>query len=341
MNPEPCELHHEPHETGNRRLHSKPTVTPSNAAQDARPRLIVICGPTAVGKTGVGIAVAGALKGEVISADSMQVYRGMDIGTAKPTAAERAAVPHHLIDVVAPDEPFDAAHFTRLARPLVRALHAAGTVPVVVGGTGLYLKALLSGLFDAAPVDPEVRRRLAAEAQAAGVPALHARLGEVDPATAARLHPNDRVRILRALEVHASTGRPLSALQREHRFRDAPFAALKIGLTLERGALYERIDRRVDVMVADGLEAEVRGLMARGYDPGLKSMQSIGYSHMAALVAGTVDRAECLRTLKRDTRRFAKRQMTWFRADPGIAWLDPGRVDEVLRRAAAFLAGGS
>ena len=169
MNPEPCELHHEPHETGNRRLHSKPTVTPSNAAQDARPRLIVICGPTAVGKTGVGIAVAGALNGEVISADSMQVYRGMDIGTAKPTAAERAAVPHHLIDVVAPDEPFDAARFTRLARPLVLALHAAGTVPVVVGGTGLYLKALLSGLFDAAPVDPEVRRRLAAEAQAAGV----------------------------------------------------------------------------------------------------------------------------------------------------------------------------
>jgi len=196
------------------------------------------------------------------------------------------------------------------------------------------------GLFDAAPVDPEVRRRLAVEAQAAGVPALHERLGEVDPATAARLHPNDRVRILRALEVHASTGRPLSALQREHRFRDAPFAALKIGLTLERGPLYERIDRRVDVMVADGLETEVRDLMARGYGPGLKSMQSIGYSHMAALIAGTVDRAECLRTLKRDTRRFAKRQMTWFRADPGIAWLDPGRVDEVLRRAAAFLAGG-
>jgi tRNA dimethylallyltransferase len=308
---------------------------------DARPRLVVICGPTAVGKTGVGIAVAGALNGEVISADSMQVYRGMNIGTAKPTAVERAAVPHHLLDVVEPDEPFDAARFTRLARPLVRSLHAAGKVPVVVGGTGLYIKALLSGLFRAGPVDPEVRRRLAAEMEAAGAPALHARLREVDPETAARLHPNDRVRILRALEVHASVGCPLSALQREHRFRDAPFAALKIGLTLERGALYERIDRRVDAMVADGLEEEVRGLMARGYGPGLKSMQSIGYSHMAACIAGTVDRTECLRTLKRDTRRFAKRQMTWFRADPEVVWLDPRRVDEVLRHATAFLAGGS
>ena len=307
-------------------------------AQAPLPRLVVICGPTAVGKTGAGIAVARALNGEVISADSMQVYRGMDIGTAKPTAAEQAAVPHHLIDVADPDEPFDAARFTRLARPLAFSLAAAGRVPVVVGGTGLYVKALLGGLFRAAPVEPEVRRRLAAEAEAAGVPALHARLREVDPETAARLHPNDRVRILRALEVHAVAGRPLSALQREHRFRDAPFAALKIGLTLERGALYERIDRRVDAMVAAGLEDEVRGLLARGYGPGLKSMQSIGYGHMAACIAGRVDRDECLRTFKRDTRRFAKRQMTWFRADPGIVWLEADRVDEILRRAAEFLA---
>jgi tRNA dimethylallyltransferase len=318
-------------------------VTPSNAAPDARPRLIVICGPTAVGKTGVGVAAAGALNGEIISADSMQVYRGMDIGTAKPTVAERAAVPHHLIDVVDPDEPFDAARFTRLARPRVLALHAAGKVPVVVGGTGLYIKALLRGLFRVGPVDPEVRRRLAAEAEAAGVPALHARLQAVDPDSAARLHPNDRVRILRALEVFESVGRPLTALQEAHRFADTPFCALKIGLTLERTALYERIDRRVDEMAAAGLEDEVRGLMEGGYGPGLKSMQSIGYSHMSAYIAGTVDRAECLRTLKRDTRRFAKRQMTWFRADPEIVWLEPSRVDEVLRRANEFLgrtAGG-
>lgn len=305
---------------------------------DPRPRVVVICGPTAAGKTTVGIAVARALSGEVISADSMQVYRGMDIGTAKPTAAERAAVPHHLIDVVDPDEPFDAARFIRLARPLVVSLHAAGRTPVVVGGTGLYIKALLRGLFDAGPVDPEVRRRLGAEAEALGAPALHARLRDVDPETAARLHPNDRVRILRALEIHACEGRPLRELQQAHRFEDAPFAALTIGLALERAALYERIDRRVDAMAAAGLEAEVRGLLARGYGPELKPMQSIGYSHMAAFITGAVDRDECLRTLKRDTRRFAKRQMTWFRAVPGIEWMDPARENGIVRRAAEFMS---
>jgi tRNA dimethylallyltransferase len=181
---------------------------------DSRPRVVVICGPTATGKTGAGIAVARALNGEVISADSMQVYRGMDIGTAKPTPAERAAAPHHLIDVADPDEPFDAARFTRLARPLAHELAAAGKVPVVVGGTGLYIKALLGGLFRAPAVDPGLRRQLASEADALGAPALHARLQAVDPDTAGRLHPNDRVRILRALEVRAAAGRPLSALQR-------------------------------------------------------------------------------------------------------------------------------
>jgi tRNA dimethylallyltransferase len=309
------------------------------AGGDDRPRVVVICGPTAVGKTGVGIATARALNGEVLSADSMQVYRGMDIGTAKPTAAERSAVRHHLIDVVDPDEDFDAARFTRLARPLVLALHAAGKVPVIVGGTGLYIKALLRGLFDVGPVDPQVRRRLSAEAEEAGVPALHVRLRDVDPETAARLHPNDRVRILRALEVYESAGRPLSALQQAHRFGDAPFAALQIGLALERAALYERIDRRVDAMASAGLEDEVRNLLASGYGPELKSMQSIGYSHMAAHIAGRSDRAECLRTLKRDTRRFAKRQMTWFRADPGIVWLNPDGFEEIRRLAAAFVAG--
>ena len=316
------------------------SLKPAEGVPDDRPRVVVICGPTAAGKTAVGIAAAAACNGEVISADSMQVYRGMDIGTAKPTAAERAAVPHHLIDVVNPDQPFDAARFTALARPLVRSLHAAGKVPVVVGGTGLYIKALLRGLFRADPVDPEVRRRLAAEAQAEGVPALHARLQAVDPGTAGRLHPNDRVRILRALEVYESFGRPLSALQQAHRFADAPFAALQIGLTLDRPALYARIDSRVDAMTAAGLEGEVRRLIVEGYGPGLKSMQSIGYSHMAAYIAGRIDLSECLRTLKRDTRRFAKRQMTWFGRDPDIAWLDPGRVDEVLRLIRAFLREG-
>jgi tRNA dimethylallyltransferase len=305
--------------------------------QTARPKVIVICGPTAAGKTAMGIALARAVAGEVISADSMQVYRGMDIGTAKPTVEERAAVRHHLIDILDPDESFDAAQFASLARQLIHELLGRHKVPVIVGGTGLYIKALLRGLFRSDPPSPEVRQRLRAEAEARGSAALHARLAVCDPETARRLHPNDAVRILRALEVFEATGRPLSQLQREHQFGDTPFTALKIGLSIERDELYQRIDRRVAAMVTAGLEAEVRSLLAKGYGPELKPMQSIGYSHMAAFIGGSASREECLRTLRRDTRRFAKRQLTWFRADPQIAWIAPDRPDEVITLARNFL----
>ena len=304
-----------------------------------KPRVIVVCGPTAVGKTAAGIALAQALGGEVVGADSMQVYRFMDIGTAKPTAAERAAAPHHLIDVVDPDEGFDAARYAELGREAVFALHRRGKVPVVVGGTGLYVKALLHGLFAAGGQDPELRRRLRAEAESLGAAALHARLARCDPAGAARLHPNDTLRVLRALEVFETTGRPIAELQREHRFAASPFTALKIGLTLPREALYARIERRVDAMLAAGFEEEVRGLLRSGYGPELRPMQSIGYSHMAALIGGRLSRAECVRTLKRDTRRFAKRQLTWFRPDPDIVWSAPGRHAELIRIGREFLAG--
>lgn len=302
-----------------------------------KPRLIVICGPTAVGKTTAGIAVARAVGGEIVSADSMQVYRFMDIGTAKPTAAEQRAARHHLIDVVDPDEPFDAAAYANLGRRALEGLLRRSKTPVVVGGTGLYVKALLYGLFRSHAADPAVRARLRREAEAGGAAALHARLAQCDPQTAARLHPNDSVRILRALEVFEATGRPISALQHEHRFADAPFCALKIGLTLDRTALYRRIDRRVEDMLAAGLENEVRSLLDRGYGPELKPMQSIGYSHMVALIAGAVSRAECIRTLQRDTRRFAKRQLTWFRADPDIRWHPPQDTNELIRTADEFL----
>lgn len=308
------------------------------ALQQDKPRVIVVCGPTAVGKTAAGIALAQALNGEIVSADSMQVYRFMDIGTAKPTAAERTAAPHHLIDVVDPDEAFDAARYADMGRAAIREIHRRGNLPVVVGGTGLYIKALLSGLFQAGSGDPEVRRRLRAEAETHGAAGLHARLAECDPVSAARLHPNDTLRILRALEVFEATGRTISQLQEEHRFADSPFAALKIGLTLARGVLYSRIDRRVDAMLAAGFEEEVRGLLRSGYGPGLKSMQSIGYSHMSALAAGDLSRAECIRTLKRDTRRFAKRQLTWFGPDPDIVWSEPGRFEDLIRVAGEFLA---
>jgi tRNA dimethylallyltransferase len=307
-------------------------------AESGKPRIIVICGPTAVGKTAAGVQVARAVDGEIVSADSMQVYRYMDIGTAKPTTAEQAAVRHHLIDVVDPDEPFDAAAYLALGRQALGELIRRSKTPVVVGGTGLYIKALLYGLFRADARDPEVRARLRAEAQDRGAAALHARLAQSDPQTAARLHPNDTVRILRALEVFIVTGRPISALQREHRFQDAPFRALTLGLSLDRKALYRRIDRRVEAMLSAGLEEEVRGLLARGYGPQLKPMQSIGYSHLAAFIAGRIDRAECMRTLQRDTRRFAKRQLTWFRADPGILWMSPDRMVELVQRSSEFLS---
>jgi tRNA dimethylallyltransferase len=302
-----------------------------------RPRIIVICGPTAVGKTSAGIELARAIGGEIVSADSMQVYRQMDIGTAKPNQADQAAVRHHLIDLVDPDEPFDAAAYMALGRHVLAERIRGGTPPIVVGGTGLYIRALLYGLFRADARDPAVRERLRVEADRRGPAALHRRLAQYDPPTAARLHPNDTVRILRALEVFEVTGRPISDLQREHRFKDAPFRVLQFGLDLDREALYRRIDQRVDAMLAAGLEDEVRALMAKGYGPQLKPMQSIGYSHMAAFLAGAIGREECIRTLKRDTRRFAKRQLTWFRADPAIQWVSPDRVTELIQRSIEFL----
>ncbi len=310
---------------------------PRNPDGDGKPRIIVVGGPTAVGKTAAGIALARALDGEIISADSMQVYRHMDIGTAKPTVKERAMVPHHLIDVVDPDEPFDAAAYQELGRRTIAELIRCGRTPVVVGGTGLYIKALLSGLFRTDARDPGVRQRLRAEAEILPPGALHARLQRCDPQTAARLHPNDAIRILRALEVFEVTGQPISQLQHQHRFADMPFTAFKIGLSTERETLYERINRRVDAMVAAGLEGEVRSLLDKGYSPQLKSMQSIGYSHMVNFITGTISREECLRTLKRDTRRFAKRQLTWFRSDPEIMWTSPDRVSDLIRWSREFL----
>jgi tRNA dimethylallyltransferase len=304
---------------------------------EEKPRVIVICGPTATGKTAAGIALARTLGAEIISADSMQVYRRMDIGTAKPTAAERAAVAHYLIDVVDPDEAFDAARYAALAREKVLALHRRGVVPLIVGGTGLYIKALLHGLFRSDACDPAVRRRLAAEAETGGILELHAQLTACDPETARRLHPNDTARILRALEVFEVTGRPISGFHREHRFAEAPFDSLKIGLHLDREALYERIECRVNAMLAAGLEDEVRDLLSAGYGPQLKSRQSIGYSHAAAWLAGRSGRDEGVRTLKRDTRRFAKRQMTWFRADAQIVWSRPDRMSEIGRLACSYL----
>ena len=292
----------------------------------AKPKIIIICGPTGIGKTTVAIDLAQHLEGQIVGADSMQVYKYMDIGTAKPTAAEQARVVHHLVDFVEPDESFDAAQYAAKAREKIIELDQQRITSFVVGGTGLYIKALLYGLFDEKVSDPEIRDRLKAEANTHGIQCLYERLGRLDSETANRLHPNDTYRILRALEVIEATGQAISKHHKKHGFFDQPFESLKIGLEMDRTILYERINRRVDAMISDGFLDEVKGLMARGYSPDLKPMQSIGYRHMVDYIEGRLSWEECVRTMKRDHRRYAKRQLTWFGADSEIIWKAPGQV---------------
>jgi tRNA dimethylallyltransferase len=301
-----------------------------------KPKLVVICGPTGVGKTRFAIELANRFNGEIVGADSMQLYQDLCIGTAKPTAAERALAPHHLVDCIAPSQDFSAAEYGRRAREIVAELIERGKRPFVVGGTGLYIKALLQGLTAAAPSDKALRNKLGREAERIGLAALHRRLEGIDPTSAARIHPNDRFRILRALEVHTLTGRPLSAAHRAHSFPPSPYAALKLGLRTERKTLYARIDARVEVMLAEGFLDEVQRLRSAGLDPQCKAMQSLGYRHLNAFLDGTLQWEEAVRTLKRDHRRYAKRQLTWFGADPEIHWVDPQDTEIASQRVETF-----
>jgi tRNA dimethylallyltransferase len=311
-------------------------IPPSHHA----PRVIVVCGPTGIGKTRTAIHLAQRFRGEIIGADSMQIYRRMDIGTAKPTPEEQALVKHHMVDIVDPDTPYDAARYADEAGQVIGHLHERGVVPVVAGGTGLYIKALIYGLFDSRPPDSACRRNLEQLADTHGSAYLHARLAALDPAAAAGTHVNDRFRIIRALETFETTGRPMSALQKEHRFAEPRFATFRIGLTMPREMLYDRIERRVDQMVAEGLLEEVRRLLVQGYPATLKSMQSIGYRHMVDYLNSGVPWEETLLLLKRDTRRYAKRQFTWFRADPDIVWIAPEDVETLIPAIENFLATG-
>ena len=301
------------------------------------PKVVVICGPTGIGKTTFAIKLAKAFQGEIIGADSMQVYRHMDIGTAKPTLDERAKIVHHMVDIVDPDEPFNAEVYAERALEIIRSLREKQILPVVAGGTGLYIKALEFGLFAAPPVDKTLRNRIEKEAQKLGTKALLQRLKQVDPVMADKLHPNDSYRIMRALEVFELTGSPISAMQHKHQFQDKRLHTLKFGLKMDRQQLYQRIDRRVDMMIADGLLDEVRDLLARGYPEGLKSMQSIGYRHMIDYLEGRLEWIRTIETLKRDTRRYAKRQMTWFGADQDIEWVEPVITSELTDQIQKFL----
>jgi len=304
-----------------------------------KPRMIVICGPTGLGKTGLAIELAPSFRAEIISADSMQVYRYMDIGTAKATQQEQKCVRHHMIDILNPDEPFDAARYAIMARRIIANLHHKGVVPMVVGGTGFYIRALLYGLFQSRPTDPSIRKRLSEEVKRCGLPAFYRKLTIRDPDAAANIHPNDEFRIIRALEVMETTGEKLSSLHSAHRFSDIPYKVLMIGLNMDRAILYQGINRRTEEMVKKGLLGEVRSLLSKGYDSNIKAMQSIGYRHMVEFIEGRLTWDEAVRTLKRDTRRYAKRQLTWFRKDENVVWESPENVTAIRNRIEAFLQG--
>ncbi|MCF8067071.1 MAG: tRNA (adenosine(37)-N6)-dimethylallyltransferase MiaA [Desulfobacterales bacterium] len=305
--------------------------------QQTKPDLIVICGPTGIGKTSAGIEAAEYFNGEIIGADSMQVYRYMDIGTAKPTAGEQARIHHHMIDVADPDEPFDAARFNKMASLCIDKLAGEGKVPFLVGGTGLYIKALVHGLFEGAPADEQIRAKLKKEADEQGAGKLFKRLQACDPETAVKLHINDTYRITRALEIYEITGKTAAELYRAHAFSDEPYKVLKIGLHMDRVDLYERINQRVDIMIDEGLLDEVKRLIEMGYSAELKSMQSIGYKHMADFIAGKYSWDQSVDLMKRDTRRYAKRQFTWFRADKEMNWVGMNQIGEIKKRVERFL----
>nr|PZN44287.1 MAG: tRNA (adenosine(37)-N6)-dimethylallyltransferase MiaA [Bacillota bacterium] len=303
-----------------------------------RPRVLVIAGPTAVGKTETAILVARRLGGEIISADSMQVYRGFDIGTAKPTPAEQQGIPHHLIDIRDPWEEFSVVDFQNLADQLIREINARGRLPILVGGTGFYIRATLrSYTFAELETDGSVRAALYAEADRIGAPALHRRLAEVDPEAAARIHPNDKLRIVRALEVYTLTGQPISRLQQQAGDR---YDHLLVGLQMDREELYRRINQRVDRMLAAGWLEEVRRLLAAGGPPRRGPMANLGYRELVAYLRGLATWEETVDWIKRNTRRYAKRQLTWFRREPDIRWVDAGAGPQAAAEAVCRLAAG-
>lgn len=304
-----------------------------------KPKIIVICGATAVGKTSAAIKLAKIFNGEIISADSRQIYRYMDIGTAKPTPEELAEIPHHLVDFIDPDQDFNAGQFAGMAHEIISDLIRKNRLPFIVGGTGLYIKALLNGLIEDNFSNVSVREKLKKEAEVYGKETIYGRLKAVDPETANRLHPNDIYRIIRALEIFEISGKPLSMLHNEHRFTKTQYHSLKLGLHLDRKILYKRIDHRVDIMTSDGLIEEVQEILKRGYSADLKSMKAIGYSHLTDYLKGKCTLNEAVDKLKRDTRRYSKRQMTWFRADRDITWTEPSKINTMIFMIKKFLGG--
>lgn len=304
------------------------------AGVEARPKVGFIAGPTGSGKSALGLDVAERLGAEIVNADSRQLYRGMDIGTAKPSPEERRRIAHHLIDVRSPDEPVDVAAFVKMARDVIADIARRGRRILVVGGSGLYLRVLRGGIFSGPSASPELRREFQALAAERGIGFLHDRLAEIDPAAASRIQRNDLYRITRALEVYRLTGVPISVHQQRHRFAATDYESLAVGIEVERKHLYEAIERRFDAMIDAGLVDEVRDLLARGYNPDRPPLRTIGYREIAAAVRGEIEIATAVEIAKRETRRLAKRQLTWFRREPDIIWIEAAEARE--RAAAVF-----
>ncbi len=312
-------------------------------------KIIVLCGPTAVGKTDLSLLIAETFSCEIVGVDSMQVYRHMDIGTAKPTQAERARINHYLIDIVDPDDNYTLGRFVKDAQEAIRKINSHNNIPLLVGGTGLYLKGLLQGLFAeddlAAEADnyegksrtESVRDDLRKRLLETGNETLHRELAEVDPDSAERIHPNDTQRLLRGLEIFYTTGIPWSRHLTDQRKNTTQYQTLKIGLTRPRQELYEHIDKRVCLMAEQGLLDEVKLLLAMGYAKELKSMQSIGYRHMINFLDNKWTWEQTLELLARDTRHYAKRQFTWFNNDKEISWYDVRQQDTILKEIKRFL----
>lgn len=299
-------------------------------------RLVVICGPTSVGKTAAAIRAAERLNGEIIAADSRTIYRYLDIGTAKPTREQRARVPHHVLDLAEPDQLITLATYRRLAVEAIQEIRGRGKVPLLTGGTGLYIRAIVDGFSipEVSP-DPALRRRFE-DLERRNPGSLYTRLQQVDPLAAVRIHPRNVRRIVRALEVFEHTGRPISSLQRRS---DPVGFAVQMGLAMNRDELYRRVDARVDEQIAAGLVGEVEGLLDRGYNPALPALQGLGYREIVEYLKGKVTLADAIRRLKRNTRRYAKRQLTWFRRDARIRWIDVTHLssDQVAERIVSML----